>query len=106
MRLHPPRKKGKCRQPKVARQKPKFIPYNEYLLSKWWKRKRVQKLKSTEWKCERCGEKATQVHHKHYRSLWKEKNSDLESICAACHQIQHECLVQCDSHLRSINSPV
>lgn len=79
-----------------------YMPYAQYLETKWWKTKRRQKLKSTDGKCQRCGQPATQVHHLHYLSLWCEKNADLESICGPCHEREHECLVQCDRHMRSI----
>lgn len=80
----------------------KNIPYKEYLRTKWWSLKREQKLRSTSWKCERCREPATQVHHKHYEKLWKEKNVDLESICAACHEHEHQGIIQMNRHIAAI----
>lgn len=82
-----------------------WVPYREYLQTKWWKTKRKQKLRSVNFKCERCGRLATLIHHKHYRSLWMEKNRDLEALCSRCHNAEHECLVQADAHLRSIMNP-
>jgi 5-methylcytosine-specific restriction endonuclease McrA len=38
-------------------------------------------------KCEKCGSrKRIQVHHINYRSLGKEKMSDLQLICNLCHR--------------------
>ena len=37
--------------------------YREYLKSDAWKRKRYVVLKRDNWKCQICGDKATQVHH-------------------------------------------
>jgi|SRR5581483_7029737 len=96
------KRKRQREQQKQEKQNRPWIPYREYLLTKWWRCKRNTKLKSTDYRCERCGEEATQVHHKHYQTMWREKNSDLESLCETCHQCEHECLVQCDRHLRSI----
>jgi 5-methylcytosine-specific restriction endonuclease McrA len=83
---------------------PKGIPYAEYLRSEWWLFKRKQKLGSVQHKCERCGREATQVHHKHYRTLGREKHRDLEAICRSCHSAEHEALIQADQHLRSVNN--
>lgn len=98
-------KRKKCQS--VAKVKPSkirrpHISYDEYLISAWWRDRRIRKLNSTDGCCERCSGKATQVHHKHYKSLWREKDKDLESLCRRCHASQHECVTQCDSHLCSI----
>ena len=78
--------------------------YKKYLLGSWWKKKRVDKLRSIGWKCERCfATKKLEVHHRHYKTLGREKNRDLEVLCGKCHDIEHEALIQCDSHLRSIS---
>ncbi len=81
-----------------------FKTYIDYLQGKWWKGKRLQKLQSVRHRCERCSStKKLQVHHKHYKSLGREKNKDLEVLCDSCHDKEHECLIQCDSHLRAIS---
>ena len=89
-------------QTQAPSQPKKGISYAEYLESPWWKFKRRQKLDSVKNRCGRCGEKATQVHHKHYRSLGREKHSDLEAICRPCHEREHEGLIQARAHLDSI----
>jgi hypothetical protein len=106
-RTHKPQRPidGKRRPPKKVRRllaEKRPMPYKEYLLTKWWRQRRTKKLRNTRGKCERCGGHATQVHHKHYRSLWKEKDKDLESICEPCHKRHHEALVQADNHLAAI----
>ena len=63
--------------------------YDEYLRTPWWKNKRHQKLTSVNWRCERCNARAEQVHHKHYNSLGREKNCDLEALCDPCHNREH-----------------
>mgnify|MGYP001558105969 CR=1 FL=1 len=99
-------KNGKCvarlsHTSKAAKQH-KWIPYVEYLKTSWWRSKRRQKMELTHWTCERCGKRATQVHHKHYRTLWQEKNADLVSICQACHEHEHEEAIQARRHIRAI----
>lgn len=98
------RKKSSKVKKKHKQQQNTNVSYKEYLVSNWWKSKRKQKLRSVNSLCERCGDKAQAVHHKHYQSLWKEKNSDLEAICNDCHTKEHECIIQADRHLRSIQN--
>ena len=63
--------------------------YPEYLASDHWQETRGKKLASTNELCESCGEKATQIHHKHYNSKYNEKLTDLESLCESCHNKIH-----------------
>lgn len=100
------KKKKKSQKKAVSSpsQKKQWIDYPSYLLGNWWKSKRNLKLRSQNYRCEICGKKATQVHHKHYKTLGREKNADLVAICRQCHETHHECLVQCDRHLRSIEN--
>ena len=72
-----------------------WVPYKEYLKTAWWKFKREQKIRSVDGRCERCLKKnRLQVHHLHYRSLWGEKNYDLEVLCAGCHILEHSDLIE------------
>jgi 5-methylcytosine-specific restriction endonuclease McrA len=63
--------------------------YAAYLQSKWWKAKRAQKLKAARGICQKCGGKATEVHHLHYQSLGREKNKHLMAVCRPCHDSIH-----------------
>ena len=65
--------------------------YREYLKSDAWKRKRYVVLKRDNWKCQICGDKATQVHHLKYakHQIGKEPIDWLISICVPCHKEQH-----------------
>ena len=65
--------------------------YREYLKSDAWKRKRYVVLKRDNWKCQICGDKATQVHHLKYakHQIGKEPIDWLISICEPCHKEQH-----------------
>lgn len=77
--------------------------YKEYLETDWWKEKRYQKLRSVKFQCERCSRrKYLQIHHKHYKSLGKEKITDLEALCKECHKREHERAIAAKQHLDSI----
>lgn len=39
--------------------------------------------------CERCSQKATQVHHLTYARHGHERATDLEHLCDACHHAAH-----------------
>jgi len=69
--------------------------YKLYLNTEHWKEVRKKKLESKPI-CEMCKkEKATQVHHLYYEDrngksiLYKEKQSDLVSVCKKCHEKIH-----------------
>lgn len=63
-----------------------------YLKSDAWKRKRYLVLRRDNWRCVRCGARATQVHHKKYapKNIGKEPIEWLESICKSCHDSLHQ----------------
>lgn len=42
------------------------------------------------------------IPYSEYKTLWREKNKDLEALCTTCHHCEHECLVTANSHLASI----
>lgn len=98
----PPPKRSASVRPAAP---PRGIPYSAYLQSEWWLYKRAQKLASVNHQCERCNGRATQVHHKHYRSLGRERHRHLEAVCGPCHEREHETLIQADRHLRAIMNP-
>jgi len=64
--------------------------YQNYLNSQKWKNKRLKVLNREKFRCERCKEaRATQVHHKTYKRIHKERLSDLMAVCAPCHRAIH-----------------
>jgi len=88
-------KKSKLKNKKIVRHK--FIPYKKYLKSKWWRLKRQQKLQSVGFKCEKCGSVDwLQVHHLHYKTLYRENNTDLQVLCGNCHQLLHGLIEKSD----------
>ncbi len=64
---------------------------NTYLKSDAWKRKRYVVLKRDNWKCVKCGKRATQVHHMRYakKNIGKEPIKWLVSVCKQCHDKLH-----------------
>jgi len=69
----------------------KSLGYLEYLESQEWWHKRKQVLQRAGYRCERCGDPASEVHHKDgYRELGCERLSDLEALCDPCHTREHE----------------
>jgi 5-methylcytosine-specific restriction endonuclease McrA len=64
-----------------------YRDYESYLSSPPWRRIHCRILKRDERLCVRCGDKATQVHHKSYTEpvLRGEDDSQLVSICEPCH---------------------
>lgn len=63
--------------------------YSNYLDSYEWGKKRQQKLDQADGVCERCGDKATEVHHLSYRNAGNEPLEDLMAICYWCHHQEH-----------------
>lgn len=82
-----PRRRIK-RKPKHNR----FKSYAEFLQSKSWASKRKHALAYHGHVCQTCGATDTlHVHHKHYRKpLGHESMKDLQVLCAACHELEHE----------------
>jgi 5-methylcytosine-specific restriction endonuclease McrA len=95
-----PKSRWKYRRPKELSQRP---DYAEYLRSKTWRGVRRWKLERAGWKCERCGStRQLQAHHKHYRSLGRERLDDLEVLCESCHKHHHHVLADAHAHLAAI----
>jgi len=66
-----------------------FIPYNEYIKSKEWRKRRLKYLlKNTV--CEHCGTRDNlHVHHLIYDNLGMELDEDLQTLCKNCHKKEH-----------------
>jgi HNH endonuclease len=67
------------------------LPYQEYLASVWWRRRRHLRLQKAKGRCERCGAVTSiaDVHHIHYDRRGDERDSDLEVVCRDCHRKLH-----------------
>ena len=66
--------------------------YTEYLNSEEWKRKRELRIQTDGKVCSICGSSnVLQVHHMTYKNIPHENNSDLITLCRACHtQIENQ----------------
>jgi hypothetical protein len=62
--------------------------YLDTLKSPAWAALKRKKIKTHDHVCERCGEwsDTLELHHKHYRCIGKEKESDVLLLCPACHR--------------------
>lgn len=65
--------------------------------SRKWRRIRKSYLESKHYICERCGQPATICHHKIYLTPENISNAEiaydcnnLEALCQACHNLEHE----------------
>lgn len=75
----------------VCAMKHDYKKYQDYLKSKKWRSKRKMMLIITENKCQHCGsDKNLQIHHRHYKTLFKEKYKDLMVLCENCHSREHK----------------
>jgi 5-methylcytosine-specific restriction endonuclease McrA len=64
--------------------------YQVYLNSDEWKTKRRKVLQRAGYRCQRCKKaQATQVHHKTYKRIFRERLSDLQAVCGPCHMKIH-----------------
>jgi hypothetical protein len=63
--------------------------FNKYLKSDEWKHKRKLIMDFYNWTCQRCSNKATDLHHKTYENIFQEKFEDLEPLCRRCHNKEH-----------------
>lgn len=94
-------KNNKITPPKT-KPKVRHKNYYTYINSAEWNKRRIQKLKSTNYKCEICKGPASQVHHKHYKTLYKENMNDLQSLCGRCHKNEHNIPTELDQEFLDI----
>jgi len=67
--------------------------YDNYLKTEYWKNTRNKILKRDNYNCRCCGsKKKLQVHHDKYRGYYKERFSDLRTLCQYCHWYHHSYL--------------
>lgn len=75
-----------------------WAKYREYLQSEKWKKKRQKVLKRDNFECQyrvwiffKCkSKKKLQVHHKTYKRVFRERMSDLVTLCEKCHKKEHK----------------
>ena len=67
-----------------------MIKKSNYYKTEWWRERRKEALEDADRMCDECGSKKTlHIHHKHYKSLFKEKEEDLVCLCKSCHEDVH-----------------
>lgn len=63
---------------------------HQYLQSPEWATKRRVALKAANYECQMCHSAIDlHVHHINYKSLYREKPSDLTCLCSHCHNLVH-----------------
>lgn len=68
------------------RQRVGWVDLKAYYKTAHWQEVRRLKYKQAGGRCEKCNSrKKLETHHIHYRSLHKEKLSDLQLLCSRCH---------------------
>lgn len=80
-------------KPERISRRPRHVAnYTAYLNSAHWKAKRREAFTHYGRKCRRCpAVDSLQVHHLHYRTLYREDvERDLQILCKACHIEVHE----------------
>jgi hypothetical protein len=71
--------------------KSRFYNYHRYLQSEEWKIIRDKVIERDNGICLHCKIKpAQEVHHKHYKTIYKETLGDLESVCSDFHRAIHK----------------
>jgi hypothetical protein len=69
----------------------KQMPYDEYLRTPEWKKRRKKQLKSAGHRCQVCNSpKRLNVHHRTYDRRGQELPQDLIVLCRNCHSIFHK----------------
>ncbi len=75
-------------EPEVYKQK-----YYDYLGSESWERIKDRVLFRDDYICQNCGTSrlyiTLHVHHKTYKRVFRERLSDLVTLCEDCHKVKH-----------------
>jgi hypothetical protein len=64
--------------------------YIDTLHSPGWRALKRQKIEECGSTCEKCGVWCNnpELHHKHYRTIGRERSCDVLLLCGACHRIE------------------
>lgn len=87
----PSSRKSKMHKSHKQKSKPKKLtPYQKYLQSTEWAQLKIDIYAARGRACQKCGSKLSlQIHHLHYRNIFKEEPEDLIILCRACHRHEH-----------------
>jgi hypothetical protein len=75
---------------KKVEKDPRLMDHADYLETPLWKKQiRPHIMERDNGKCQRCGERATEVHHLSYegRVMLGENDSELVALCRGCHEM-------------------
>ena len=61
----------------------------KYRSTEHWAATKGEALKAHGYRCGMCTALAAQVHHRHYRTLFRESMEDLRILCRNCHKRHH-----------------
>lgn len=68
-----------------------YRSYAAYLRSNHWERvRRDWRISGRPKRCEVCGDREYQLHHRTYERLGAELLSDLQALCERCHSLHHQ----------------
>lgn len=66
------------------------MTYSEYLQTEEWKAQRTRSLERFNNRCALCNnENRLHVHHRTYKNRGAERDTDLTTLCSACHELFH-----------------
>lgn len=85
--------RNRQKRKRAAARKAWMEAYSAYLKSPEWAAKRAYVMKRDGGRCQVCGGKAQQVHHKTYvrvrPPVFNEQMRDLVAVCVPCHEEIH-----------------
>lgn len=89
-RLRATKKKYKAKYQKLQQIVHSKDGYSWYLTTKHWQKFRKRALEYYGYRCGLCGtDQGLQVHHLHYKTLFRESFKDVKVLCGCCHAEQH-----------------
>jgi 5-methylcytosine-specific restriction endonuclease McrA len=86
------RERAKLQKSPLGRRRAGFktkSEYNAYRQSDEWKNIRKTIKERALGKCEICGKRGSDVHHRRYRPAGRSRNSDFLYLCRSCHRRIH-----------------
>lgn len=86
------RERERLRKSPIGRRRAAFktrAEYEAYRQSDEWKTIREAVKERAVGKCQICGERGSEVHHRRYRPVGRARNSDFIYLCRSCHRRIH-----------------
>jgi 5-methylcytosine-specific restriction endonuclease McrA len=71
----------------------KYNDYKSYISSYDWQVKADSLKRDAGHRCQQCGKRKSRrklhIHHKHYKTLFRERRTDVQVLCGKCHASKH-----------------